>query len=124
MKAYYSLDLLKIIIQQNDKTKIDIRPKRSTLEVVRVYQNDGKLLSYREANDFILKGLLLLEEKHFYKSQVQWETVVVDIYGLNYDGKPWFIKFFIEDGTLLEISFHPPQAEFTTLGGIKINKGE
>jgi hypothetical protein len=67
---------------------------------------------------------LLLEEKNFYKSQIQWETVVVDIYGLNYDEKPWFIKFFIEDGILLEISFHPPQTEFTTLGGIKINKGE
>ena len=123
MKAHYSLQQVQSIVREGKTEQIHILPKRSTFQVIRTYAATGKSLTIKEANEFILKGLLQFTEKNFLKSQIQWDCVV-DIYGLIFDAKPWFVKFYIEEGELVETSFHPPEKTFTTTGGIKIPKGE
>ena len=55
--------------------------------------------------------------------------MVVDVYGLLFDARPWYVKFSIKDEEnengaleklLQEISFHPPSEGFVTSGGINI----
>ena len=73
---------------------------------------------------FVLAGIKELTDRHFVKTVLQWGKPA-DVYGLIYDGKPWYVKFTLEDdGTLQEISFHPPELEMITIGGIKVPAGE
>jgi hypothetical protein len=105
-------------------------PSRSVNEVIKVYSGSGSPKSNSEAEKFITDGVLTLTDGNFYQSATQW-GMVVDIYGLIYDGKPWYVKFAIADEEeggvteplLQEISFHPPEKEFVTSGGIKISSG-
>lgn len=80
-----------------------------------------------EAEAFILKGILELKEENFYKRVIQWgdSKCIADVYGIVFDGKPWFVKFRIdsEEDLLEEISFHPPEETFVTVGGIQISAG-
>jgi hypothetical protein len=47
-----------------------------------------------------------------------------DEYGLVYEKRGWYAKFRIdEDGDLDEISFHPPERELKTVGGLVIAAG-
>lgn len=58
---------------------------------------------------------------------LQWgdASCIADVYGLIFDGKPWFVKFRIdEDGELDEISFHAPAKEIKTVAGKVIPAGE
>jgi len=68
---------------------------------------------------FILEAILTLTEGDFCSSNLQWggTNLVADVYGIVYDGKPWFVKFLIENGCLEEISFHPPEKALKTIGG-------
>ena len=96
-------------------------------EVIRAYANSDTPKTTADAEKFIVGALLTLTEQNFYKRDIQWE-VVVDIYGLIYDKRPWYVKFAVaneeENGVtepwLQEISFHPPKEEFVTSGGITI----
>lgn len=101
---------------------------RSTYAVIRVLEAKGSQRSTAEADRFILRGLKELTEAHFVESVIQWgdPNCVADVYGLIFDGSPWYVKFRIdtEEQTLEEISFHPPEKELTTVGGLKIPKGE
>ncbi|MBI4402888.1 MAG: hypothetical protein HY537_01930 [Deltaproteobacteria bacterium] len=122
-RAKYDLaDVFELV----DAKMIDFTvPKKSVNAVVTAYKNSQQPLTVLQAEEFICRGLKTLTEINFVGSQLQWETVVVDKYGLIFDQRPWFVKFAIgEDGRLEEISFHPPVKAFTTLGGIKIPKGE
>ncbi|NDC24450.1 MAG: hypothetical protein EB078_11985 [Proteobacteria bacterium] len=94
-------------------------PSRSLRQVMAVYSGTK---SEKEAREFIYEGIKCLTEKHFCGSQIQWGDLVVDKYGLMFDGRPWFIKFAIVDGELEEISFHPPEKELKTLSGLVIPK--
>lgn len=120
-QAAYSLaDVFRLI----DGNKVVFTaPSRSIRKVIEVYLTSGTPKTEIEARDFILQGIKMLTEKHFCGSQLQWETVVVDKYGIIYDGKSWFVKFAITDGELEEISFHPPEKDLKTEGGILIPKG-
>lgn len=94
-------------------------PSRSLRQVMAVYSGTK---SEKEAREFIYEGIKCLTDNHFCGSQMQWVDLVVDKYGLMFDGRPWFIKFAIVDGELEEISFHPPEKEFKTLSGLVIPK--
>lgn len=95
-----------------------------------MYANTGNPKTDSEAERFVLDGIFTLSDQNLYQCGMQW-GVVVDIYGLIYDGRPWYVKFAIADEEennvtepwLQEISFHPPNKEFETLGGIKIPAG-
>jgi hypothetical protein len=100
---------------------------RSLYEVIRVYASTNPK-TLVEAEKFILEGILTLSAKNFYRRNIQWE-MVVDQYGVIFDSHPWFVKLAIQneeneagvsEPLLQEISFHPPEKEFTTTGGIKI----
>lgn len=104
---------------------------RSVDEVTRVYAATSNPKSAEEAERFILDGIFALTPSNFYDRGFQWE-MTVDIYGLIYDNRPWFVKFGMdeqedENGTkeklLQEISFHPPECGFVTQGGINIPAG-
>lgn len=103
-------------------------PSRSVNKVIEVYAASGIPMTSTEAEVFIIQGVLALKEENFFQSSMQWE-MVVDIYGLIHQGLPWYVKIGVqddetEDGTkepwLHEISFHPPEKPFKTVGGIEI----
>ena len=103
-------------------------PSRSVNEVVKVYATTKTPKSNVEAEKYILDGLFALKDANFFKSSRQWD-MTVDIYGLILDTHPWFVKFAIADEEndagvsepwLQEISFHPPDQAFKTVGGISI----
>lgn len=100
---------------------------RSVLPVQQTYERLGKPKDGVEAQWFILDGIKKLTERHFFRSSIQWDdpTLIADIFGLIYDGLPWYIKFMLTEECILEeISFHPPERKFKTVGGILIPKGE
>lgn len=103
---------------------------RSVWAVIKVYEHRGspnKKENQAQAEDFILQGICALTEDNFVESVLQWgdSKCVADVYGLIFDGLPWYIKFRIdEEGDLDEISFHPPQRALKTVGGIVIPQGE
>jgi hypothetical protein len=99
---------------------------RSTTAVVHVYSGTGKIKSREEAEAFICQGIRELTESHFCESVIQWgdSKCVADVYGLIFDDRPWYVKFLIdEEEGLEEISFHPPEKEMRTVGGMVIPKG-
>ncbi len=83
-----------------------------------------------EAEAFILKAIRSLTEVHFCESVLQWNDpkCVADVYGFNYDDRPWYVKFRInredeDDAFLDEISFHPPEKEMKTVDGVVVPIG-
>lgn len=102
-------------------------PHRSVNIVVLVYEAVGNMKSEKEAEEFIIEGMRHLSERHFCKSIVQWSdpACLADVYGLIYDKLPWYVKFRLnEEGVLEEISFHPPERNLRTVGGLMIPKGQ
>lgn len=107
-------------------------PSRSVNKVIEVYASSGKPKTAEEAREFIIQGVLTLKDENFYQRGRQWE-MVTDIYGLIYDGHHWYVKLGVQDEEtadgktkepwLQEISFHPPEKPFKTLGGIEIKTG-
>ncbi len=101
--------------------------RRSVDAVLLLYEKIGRTKTVHEAEDFILDGIQLLTNRHFYKSVVQWGDAecVADVYGLLHDELPWYAKFRLNERAILEeISFHPPDRAFNTVGGILIPKGK
>lgn len=72
---------------------------------------------------FILIGIKTLTEKNFVQTVLQWGSGA-DVYGLIYEGYPWYIKFMVDDDGLQEISFHVAEKEMVTISGIEIPAGE
>jgi hypothetical protein len=101
-------------------------PSRSTDCIIEVFECTDRKMGIEQAETFALEGIFQLTDKHFYKRVLQWSNCVADVYGLVFQNKPWFIKFRIddEDDVLEEISFHPPDEAFVTIGGFKIPAGE
>ena len=89
---------------------------RSTSQVIAVYAATDSPKGYKEAVEFILKGLQALTTEDFVESVLQWNTVA-DVYGLVFDNRPWYVKFIFENGVLEEISFHPPEKPLKTVSG-------
>lgn len=118
--AYSLVEVFRLI---GERKVIFSAPSRSIRRVIDVYRGSDAPKTETDARDFILEGLKTLTERNFCGSQVQWGDLVVDKYGLIYDGKPWFVKFAITDGELEEISFHPPEQELRTHGGLLVPKG-
>lgn len=98
-------------------------PSRSTWQVITAYAGTATPKDEEGARGFICEGLKQLKPENFCGSQMQWGDLVVDKYGLIFDGRPWFTKFAVTEGELEEISFHPPEKELKTLGGLVIPKG-
>ena len=118
-KAAHSLDEVKRLInaylQNGEDTVWFSAITRSVDQVTALYPR----FSTQEAVRFILEAVLSLSEQDFCSSNLQWGStnLVADVYGLIYDDKPWFVKFLIENNTVEEISFHPPEKPLKTSGG-------
>ena len=120
LTSKYDLNIVQKLIRRGVADSIWFSaPSRSLYEVVRVYSNSDAPKSLVEAADFICAGLLQLKPDHFVKRVLQWE-VVADVYGLIFDGRPWYVKFVLNDGVLEEISFHPPEKTLKTVAGLQI----
>jgi len=118
MTPKYDLKQMQSLILSGKLDKIWFSaPSRSIQEVIRVFRETDHPKSNEEAIDFILKGLLRLAGEDFVKVSPQWENEFADVYGLVFDGRPWFVKFIMSDDGLEEISFHPPKEEMKTVGG-------
>jgi len=126
-KAKFSLADVFRIIDSGDLNKIWFSaPSRSVNEVIKAYAGSPTPKTNVDAISFILSGIKTLTDKDFVQSLPQWSDpkCIADIYGLIYDGKPWYVKFLIgDDGVLEEISFNPPIKELVTVSGKKIPKG-
>jgi hypothetical protein len=123
-KAKYSLEEVCRLV---DEKRVYFSAKsRSTSIVLKVYEKSGFIKTQAESEMFILQGIKCLTPECFYQRVLQWDDpkCVADVYGLILDGKPWYVKFLIEDGELQQISFYPPEKEFVTISGIRIPKGE
>ena len=100
---------------------------RSIIPVQQVFERLGKPKDQLQTQWFILDGIKQLTERHYYQSAIQWDNpeLIADVYGLIYEKLPWYVKFMLtKDDVLEEISFHPPDRKFKTIGGIWIPKGE
>ena len=101
-------------------------PSKSLRAVIDAFkgESDGPN-SLSEAKLFIFEGIKTLKSENFIRRTIQWNDVncIADNYGLIYAKKPWFVKFLIEDACLEEVSFHPPDRDDVTVGGINIRKG-
>lgn len=118
MTPKYDLKQMQSLVQTGDLDKIWFSaPSRSVHEVIRVFKETDNPKDYEEAIDFILKGLLALTEDDFVKVSPQWDIEFADVYGLQFENLPWFVKFILKDGELEEISFHPPKVEMKTVSG-------
>jgi len=126
-KAKFSLAEVFRIIDSCDLNRIWFSaPSRSVNEVIKAYAGSTTPKNYEDAVKFILGGIKTLDDGAFVERVVQWgdPKCIADVYGLIYDGKPWYVKFRIEDdGVLDEISFHPPEKELKTISGKIISKG-
>lgn len=124
-KAKYALTEVAIAIKE--KRYWFSAPSRSLSEVIRIFEKLGSPKNEMEATDFILQGIKSLKQTDFVQSVLQWNDpkCVADVYGTVIEGQPWFIKFRIdEDGSLEEISFHPPNKSMTTVGGTVVPEGD
>ena len=123
----HSLNKVFEIIKNGDLDNVVFSvPEKSTFSVISVF-SDTKPKSYSQAVEFILNGMLSLREEDFVHRQCLFDDLscIADVYGVNYESRPWYVKFYIEDGKFLEqVSFHPPEREMITITGIKIPKGD
>lgn len=111
---HHSLNTVKMLIEDCWFSA----PSKSLHAVIAVHRE----LTMEAAAIYIKTALYQLENHHYAHSVVMWDNVA-DIYGMNYRGNPWYIKFFIENNCLEEISFHPPYTNLRTMGGI-IKQGD
>ncbi len=124
--AKYPLQQVFDIIDTEDSEKVWFSATSKSINpVIEVYSKTSSPKSITGAQLFILVGLKTLTDLNYAQRTIQWNNpkCIADVYGLIYDKKPWYIKFMIEDGVLEQISFHPPKAEFKTIGGLLIPKG-
>ena len=108
--------LVNAYLKKSENTVFISAPSRSVDQVVAIYPH---FTVEQDAVNFILNGILTLAEGDFCFSNLQWNdpNLVADVYGFIYDGKPWFVKFLIENNCLEEISFHPPEKALKTITG-------
>lgn len=126
--ARYSLPEVFAIIDTADLDRVWFSaPPRSLKAVLMIYQSEvSGPKDPGEAKRFILQGIRILKEVNFVRTVVMWNdpSCLADEYGLIYEKRGWYAKFRIdEDGDLDEISFHPPERELKTVGGLIIQAG-
>ena len=133
--AKFDLEEVKQLIENGCAS---ILKERAIDKVIEAYANTSKPKSRDEAEEFIVSGLLGLEPKDFCERKwiSDWgmRGQLMDVYGKQIVGKPWFIKFYIEysedkdtlekSGWLFDVSFHAPDYDMNLADGITvINKG-
>lgn len=126
--ARYLLPGVFAIIDAGDLSRIWFSaPSRSLKPVLKIYQSEASgPKDPEEAKRFILRGIRSLKEENFVRTVIMWgdANCLGDEYGLISDNRGWYAKFRIdEDGELDEISFHPPERELKTVGGLVIPAG-
>ena len=92
-------------------------PSRSIAKVIEVYGGTDAPKGYEEAMQFILSGIQALSPGDFVERVLQWGAIAADVYGLIFDGRPWYVKFIFENGNLEQISFHSPDKPMKTVLG-------
>lgn len=99
-----------------------IAKSRSIDCVIRVFPDFG----VKDAESFIVTGILDLNPNDFSSQSYQWESVL-DIYGKRISGINWYIKFFVEqddDGAecVSEVSFHPLEEDLKLESKVLLKK--
>ena len=124
----FSLTDVFAVIDSGDEKRIWFSAKRrSVAAVIEVFRRAGTPKTYEEAVRFILEGIKTLTDADYVQTTTLFNdpTYVVDLYGVSFDGRPWYVKFRLDDdGDLEELSFHPPETEMRTVGGKLIQAGD
>lgn len=126
--ARYPLQSVFAIIDTGDPNHVWFSaPPRSFIAVLNVYKSEASgHKDPEEAKRFILQGIRTLKDTNFVRTVVMWNdpSCLGDEYGLIYEKRGWYVKFRIdEEGDLDEISFHLPERELKTVGGLVIAAG-
>ncbi|MBI3294133.1 MAG: hypothetical protein HYZ71_05320 [Deltaproteobacteria bacterium] len=126
--ARHPLQSVFAIIDTGDLDRIWFSaPTRSISTVLRIYKSEASgPKDPDETKRFILQGIRTLKEINFVRTVVMWNdpSCLADEYGLIHEKRGWYAKFRVdEDGDLDEISFHPPERELKTVGGLIIPAG-
>jgi hypothetical protein len=93
--------------------------------VILVAKLQGVELSAVNSEKWIRDQLLGLKDEDFYHRTVLWGDVkyIADVYGKIINSETWYIKFWIEDGCLDSISFHPAESDVVLQSGVVLEKG-
>lgn len=127
-RPFFPLEEVRQLVEEDfeDVTKekvIFTAKSRSIDKIIEVHRSlKGRRMTSVKAAEFIKYRLLELCEDHFSETKTgQWgdPLFVVDIYGLEYEGIPYYIKFRIDRETaqLDEISFHPLEHDLMLANG-------
>jgi hypothetical protein len=73
-------------------------------------------LEPRDAEAFVLGLLGQLRPEHFAETKTE-KAPPADVYGLFFEGRGWYVKIAIDQGRLVVISCHPPEAPLRTRAG-------
>ena len=91
----YDLNMIQQLCSSGDRTCIWFSaPSRSINKVIEEYATTDAPKSNEEAVEFIFQGLLVLKPDDFVERLLQWGSVA-DVYGLMFDGRPWYVKFIL-----------------------------
>jgi hypothetical protein len=128
LKARYPLQDVFSILDAGGPDRVWFSaPPRSISAVLKVFQTESSGPSDPEdAKGFILQGIRSLREENFVRTVVMWNdaSCLGDEYGVIYKNLGWYVKFRIdEDGDLDEISFHVPERQLKTVGGLIVPTG-
>ncbi len=120
MSSKYSLSDVFRILDADDGTKVKIYKSRALDKVVEFHQNHkNQTINALEAHAFIVKYLKTLTANDFSKRTL-WKNdsrLVMDEYGKEFENELWYIKFWIADDCLEQISFHPAERDIKLANG-------
>ena len=116
------------IIDGGDLNKIIFSvPSKSTESVVTVFAETETPKSLVEATRYIFRGIKSIGNDDFVERQCLFDdpTCIADVYGIIFENRSWYVKFYIDEEIYLEqVSFHPPEWEMKTVSGKLVPKGE
>ena len=115
------LGYISIALENNDSDKVWFSARSRSIKcVVDYFKKKGQFMSELEAEEYILRSVLELNQNNFCDRKFHWGSVK-DVYGLAKDGENWFIKFEIEvcktsgNDYLNQLSFHPTDDDMTLI---------
>ncbi len=115
---------LKDVFERIDKCIFNVAEK-SLFAVITVKKHQGNSMSTAQAESWIKDHLQTLSTEDFCERNTMWgdSSCVADVYLKTIEDVDWYIKFYIDDEYLEEVSFHPLEKEGVTVSGKKFKQG-